>query len=116
MKRKIAINNRDRAIIVAALVAYDCLLLAGEIQSQFLGADPTNDGPEIEILSVERTTRKKISTYPISEQYLQAMRKDAEAFRDGVRPESPSGAYTAYDILRLLDTIDNLKRDRYEHS
>jgi hypothetical protein len=50
MKRKIAITTGERTVIIAALMAYQETALAARINSLFIDADPTNDGPEVEIL------------------------------------------------------------------
>jgi len=54
MKRKIVISNPERLTIVAALVAYGLQNSAENINERFLEADPTNDGPEVAILSVDQ--------------------------------------------------------------
>jgi hypothetical protein len=51
VKRKIAITNAERTMIVAALIAYHIHDLASNINVRFDSEDPTNDGPEVSILS-----------------------------------------------------------------
>lgn len=53
MKRKIEISSSERTFIVSALMAYDASASASEFNRRFEAADPTNDGPEVAILSVE---------------------------------------------------------------
>lgn len=55
-KRKIAISNHERTTIIAALMAYkgdgteSFIGLASHVNSLFIDADPTNNGPEVAIL------------------------------------------------------------------
>jgi hypothetical protein len=56
MKRKIALSQIESTTIIAALMAYECPNLADSIHVRFEAADPTNDGPEVGILSVELLT------------------------------------------------------------
>src|ERR1035437_1904875 len=50
MKRKIEISGIDRIVIIAALMAYGWPMMANRIHDSFEAADPTNDGPEIDII------------------------------------------------------------------
>ena len=56
MKRKIELTEPERTMIIAALIAYGQTPLASLVNSLFIDADPTNDGPEVAILSQKRET------------------------------------------------------------
>ena len=56
MKRKIELTEPERTMIIAALIAYGQTPLASLVNSLFIDADPTNDGPEVAILSQKRKT------------------------------------------------------------
>ena len=50
MNRKIVISEIERTQIVSALMAYEFNALAHAINFRYVAADPTDDGPEVEIL------------------------------------------------------------------
>ena len=54
MKRKIEITSSERTFIVSALMAYDASGVAEDFNRRFEEADPTEDGPEVAILSQRR--------------------------------------------------------------